>query len=113
MYKYLLPLLAACAPLEPTPIATPEPTPEPTPVPDPVLIVPAYILVGTPFAVALCDGPFKPGRAVTVDGKLLGTLGWNTASGCSQIVVPGLSGAGLRTIAADSYVAPLRVLPKR
>jgi hypothetical protein len=110
-YKYLLPLLAACAPLEPAPVATPETTPEPTPVPCPtpsptpeprptVFYAPDFALVNTPFTVTLCE-PFEFNVGLTVDGKPVGTFGKGPE--CSQIIVPGFSGLGKRTLRAKDY----------
>jgi hypothetical protein len=112
MYRYLLPMLAACAPLEPAPVATPEPTATPKPVPE--IMVPSFIPVFTPFAVVVCDGSFQTNRRVFVDGIPLGTMGWNSQSGCHQIIVPGLSGAGIRTISVDGKGMTLvKILPKQ
>ena len=111
---YLLPLLAACAPLEPAPVVTPEPTATPTPIPDPVILVPSYIPVATPFAVCVCDGGYQSGRRVFVDGKPLGTMGWNSQSGCHQLIVPGLSGHGIREISVDGKgMTLIKILPKQ
>lgn len=113
----ILGLAGKCSKPSPAPEFTPNPSPEPspsaTPVPDPVFIVPQYVPVGTPFAVSLCDGLFLPSRVVSIDGKSLGTLGWNSMSGCSMLIIPSLSGSGLRTISADKYSSIVKVLPKK
>jgi hypothetical protein len=116
MYKYLLPMLAACAPIEPIPAPTPSPTPTPVPteVPTPAILAPSYIPVSTPFAVSVCDGPFQTNRRVFVDDFPLGTLGWNSASGCSMLIIPGLSGAGIRSLAVDGAgLTLIKILSKR
>jgi hypothetical protein len=115
MVRYLLPMLAACTPLAPAPVPTPEPTPTPAPteVPTPVILAPVYIPVFTPFSVSVCDGAFQPNRRVFIDDFPLGTLGWNSASGCSMLVIPGLSGAGVRSLAVDQAgTALIKILPK-
>lgn len=114
MYRYFFPILIACTPITtPEPTPTPEPSVEPTPIPDPVLVIPLHVPVGTPFAVSLCDGPFVPNRVVKIDEIQLGTLGWNAASGCSMLIVPGLSGSGVRTLSAGNLSSLVKVLPKR
>lgn len=100
---------------EPTASPTPTPCPTPTPLPELVIIVPGYIPVGTPFAVSVCDKPFQSGRLVTLDGALLGTLGWNAVSECHSLVSPGLTSPGLRRLSVtgvDGFV-DIEVLPKR
>lgn len=106
--------LVSCALPELAPVATPSPSPSPSPVLVPAILVPSYIPVFTPFAVCVCDGPFQSNRKVTVDGKPLGTMGWNSQSGCHQIVVPGLSGDGIRSIEVDgSGLTLIKILPNR
>lgn len=115
VFGVIVAILSTCTgkPVDPTPSPEPSPSPSPTPVPDPVFIVPQYVPVGTPFAVSLCDGLFLPSRVVSIDGKSLGTLGWNSMSGCSMLIIPSLSGSGLRTISADEYSSIVKVLPKK
>lgn len=87
----------------PSPSPTPEPCPTPTPVPEPrptVFYAPDFALVNTPFTVSLCE-PFEFNVALTVDGKPVGTFGKGPQ--CMQIIVPGFSGLGKRTLKAKDY----------
>lgn len=81
----------------PTPCPTPSPTPEPRPT---VFYAPDFALVNTPFTVTLCE-PFEFNTALTVDGAKVGTFG--NGKECMQVIVPGFSGLGKRTLKAKNY----------
>jgi hypothetical protein len=56
--------------------------------------------VNTPFTVTLCE-PFEFNVALTVDGAKIGTFG--NGKECMQVIVPGFSGLGKRTLKAKNY----------
>jgi hypothetical protein len=91
----------------PTPCPTPAPLPEPRPT---VFYAPDFALVGTPFTVSLCE-PFEFNVGLTVDGKPVGTFG--SGPQCMQIIVPGFSGLGKRTLKTKNYSRTITIFDAR
>ena len=94
---------------KPVPEVSPSPTPKPviiTPEPKPtkppqvaVLLAPASIAAGVPFNVSLCGLPYEYGVDLFADYKfLLGTFGFDRASGCSMVFGVVLNRKGLRIL---------------
>lgn len=107
IFGALVAIVSTCTSKPSEPAASPSPTPIPCPTPSPIpeprptiFYAPDFALVNTPFTVTLCE-PFEFNIALTVDGKPLGTFG--KGAECSQIIVPGFSGLGKRTLKAKNY----------
>lgn len=78
------------------------------PIPMPEFVVPKFTPTMAPVVISLCK-PFVPDTGVFIGEIKLGTMGWNDKSNCMQLVYPGFSLEGTRTIKVGEYEAVLEV----
>jgi hypothetical protein len=108
-------LLAACTSVPASPIKTEPPAPvieKPDPFYIPKFLAPDVVAVGTPFTVTLCGDPWAPGLQVKANGHLLGTMAHHNLTGCSYLIIPGLTQSGIRLLEAGLFERQIFVFSK-